>query len=82
MPGTARDLGLTVNGKVDERLDPIKNLNAAAEYLVRLLRRFGTYEKALAAYNGGPSNVVKYGGIPPFKETQHYVETILRKAKR
>tara|TARA_R110000823_G_scaffold3165_2_gene12370 strand:+ start:487 stop:1959 length:1473 start_codon:yes stop_codon:yes gene_type:complete len=70
MPGTARDLGVDPN-------DPVQNLTGGARYLRQQLDAFGTPELALAAYNAGPGNVRKYGGVPPFKETQNYVSTIL-----
>jgi soluble lytic murein transglycosylase-like protein len=79
MPGTARSLGLRVDGEVDERFDPELNLNAGARYLRAQIVRFGTVELGLAAYNAGPGNVVKYGGIPPFPETQFYVYIVLRR---
>ena len=71
MPPTARGLG------VSNSYDPVQNLTGSARYLGQQLKRFGSYEKALAAYNAGPGNVERYGGIPPFKETQNYVRTIL-----
>ncbi|MGE3536755.1 MAG: lytic transglycosylase domain-containing protein [Candidatus Tectimicrobiota bacterium] len=72
MPGTARDLG------VQDALDPAQNLHGAAKYLQQLLGQFkGDVSKALAAYNAGPGNVQKYGGIPPFAETQAYVPAVL-----
>lgn len=70
MPGTASDLGVDIN-------DPVQNLTGGARYLRQQLDRFGTPELALAAYNAGPGNVQKYGGIPPFEETQNYVRSIL-----
>jgi soluble lytic murein transglycosylase-like protein len=79
MPGTARSLGLRVDGEVDERFDPELNLNAGARYLRAQIVRFGSTELGLAAYNAGPGNVVKYGGIPPFPETQFYVYIVLRR---
>lgn len=48
----------------------------AASYLAQLYRQFKTWPLALAAYNAGPGNVNKYGGIPPFPETQSYVAMI------
>ena len=71
MPPTAKGLG------VSNPFDPVQNLTGSARYLGQQLKRFGSYEKALAAYNAGPGNVERYGGIPPFKETQNYVKTIL-----
>jgi len=70
MPGTARDLGVDPN-------DPVQNLTGGARYLRQQLDTFGQPDLALAAYNAGPGNVRKHGGIPPFKETQNYVSTIL-----
>jgi hypothetical protein len=70
MPGTARDLGVDPS-------DPVQNLRGGARYLRQQLDAFGDPTLALAAYNAGPGNVRKYGGIPPFQETQNYVRTIL-----
>ncbi len=70
MPATARSLG------VDPR-DPRQNLEGGARYLSRQYAKFRSWRLALAAYNAGPAAVEKYGGVPPFKETQNYVRIIL-----
>lgn len=56
---------------------PSENILAGSRYLRDLVDRFGDLKLALAAYNAGPANVTKYGGIPPFRETQEYVGRVL-----
>lgn len=70
MPGTAAGMGVNA-------LDPRSAVEGAARYLKSNLQRFGSVDLALAAYNAGPGNVSKYGGIPPFAETQAYVPRVL-----
>jgi soluble lytic murein transglycosylase-like protein len=57
--------------------DVTAQIQAGGAYLVQQFERFGSWELALAAYNAGPGNVEKYGGIPPFPETQNYVAQII-----
>lgn len=68
MPATAKELGVT------DSFDPEQNIMGGAKYISQMLKRFdGDTKLALAAYNAGAGNVNKYGGVPPFKETQNYV---------
>lgn len=72
MPATARSLGVT------DPFDARQNIMGGAKYLKENLDRFnGNVSYALAAYNAGPNSVQKYGGIPPYKETQNYVKKIM-----
>lgn len=72
MPATAAALGVT-----DSR-DAYQNIMGGAKYIAQLLQKYsGNISLALAAYNAGSANVDKYGGIPPFSETQNYVKKVL-----
>lgn len=72
MPDTARSLG------VKDPFDPAQNVEGGARLLRQLLDRYhGRVDYALAAYNAGAGAVDRYGGIPPYAETQQYVRSIL-----
>jgi soluble lytic murein transglycosylase-like protein len=72
MPGTATRFGVT------EIHDPEQNIRAGVQYLAYLLRLFeDDLSRALAAYNAGENAVIKYGGIPPYRETETYVKRAL-----
>jgi hypothetical protein len=71
MPGTARSMGLT------DPFDPREAILAQAKLMGQLIKQFGSIPKALAAYNAGPGAVQKYGGVPPYGETQGYVARII-----
>ena len=70
MPATAKELGV-------DPTDPLQNLEGSARYLSQQLKRFGSPELALAAYNAGPTRVARLGRVPNIAETQNYVKTIL-----
>ncbi|PID54083.1 MAG: hypothetical protein CSA58_05345 [Micrococcales bacterium] len=69
MPATARNLGV-------DPFDPQQAVDGAARLLRSGLTQFGSLDLALASYNAGPGAVRKYGGIPPYPETQNYVRKV------
>ena len=72
MPSTARGLG------VNDALDPAQNIDGGVHFLSQLLSHYnGNVRLAVAAYNAGPGAVDKYNGIPPYQETQTYVNRVL-----
>lgn len=72
MPGTAAGLGVT------DAYDPAQNVAGGTKYIKGLLQRFnGDVRLAVAAYNAGPGAVEKYDGVPPYAETQNYVQNVL-----
>jgi hypothetical protein len=74
MPSTARGLGVNP-------LDPASSIDGAARYLSGLTSQLGSTDLALAAYNSGAGTVRRYGGIPPYAETQNYVRAVTSKAE-
>lgn len=71
MPGTAKELGVT------NAFDTVQNIEGGVKYLSGLIKTFdGDIQLATAAYNAGPGAVRRYNGIPPFAETQVYVERV------
>jgi soluble lytic murein transglycosylase-like protein len=72
MPATAEWMN------VKNPFDPRQNIRGGVKYLSYLLKRFdGDVVRAVAAYNAGPGNVNKYKGVPPFKETKHYLDRVM-----
>ena len=69
MGATAKELGVN-------RMDWKDNIRGGVKYLNQLSQQFQDPTLVMAAYNAGPGNVQKYGGIPPFKETQNYVQKV------
>ena len=77
VPETARVLGIA------NPFDPEQNIAAGTKYFRYLLRRYkGDERMALAAYNAGPTNVARFGGVPPFPETQSYIEKVNARRSR
>jgi len=73
IPATARRFGVV------EVFDPVDNIRGGARYLKYLLDLYhGDYPLTLAAYNAGEEAVARYGGVPPFPETQNYVVQVRR----
>jgi soluble lytic murein transglycosylase-like protein len=70
MPSTAAGMGVNP-------LDPTQSINGAAQLLGSYTRQFGSYADALAAYDAGAGAVERYGGVPPYAETQAYVPAVL-----
>jgi hypothetical protein len=71
MPGTAKQYGVT------DSFDPDQNIRGGVRFLADLLKKYGgDKDKVIAAYNAGPGAVDKYGGIPPYRETQNYVQKV------
>src|SRR6185436_12336562 len=76
MPATARSYNADPH-------DPSQNVEAGTAYLRELLLKYnGDTRLALAAYNAGPGAVSKYNGVPPYAETQTYIERVLQKYKK
>jgi hypothetical protein len=72
MPGTAKEMG------VADIADPYQNIEGGVKYYAKMLKKFGDPVVAAAAYNAGPGNVRKYGGVPPFAETKNYVRKFVK----
>jgi peptidoglycan DL-endopeptidase CwlO len=70
MPSTAAGLGV-------DPYDPTEAIDGAAQLLGSYMKQYGSESDALAAYNAGPAAVAEYGGVPPYAQTQAYVQEIL-----
>lgn len=72
IPATAERMG------VADPYDPAQSIAGGSMFLAKQISAFGDYRTALAAYNAGPGNVTRYGGVPPFPETQRYVAQVMK----
>lgn len=72
MPSTAKEMG------VADISDPYQNIEGGVKYYAKMLKKFGDPVVAAAAYNAGPGNVSKYGGVPPFAETKNYIRKFVK----
>ena len=79
MPDTACGMGVC---RASALYNPTVNVGLGTTYFRSMLRQFGRVDLALAAYNAGPGAVQKYGGVPPYAETQDYVRQVLRYYRR
>jgi len=68
---TAKDMG------VKQVFDPGQNIRAGSRFLKKMVDRFDDTKLALAAYNAGPAKVDRYGGVPPYRETEQYIEKVM-----
>lgn len=73
-PIAAREMGID---DLTYLLSDSINVQAVTRYLQKMMQRFGDWRLALAAYNAGPGAVNKYRGIPPYQETQAYVQQVM-----
>jgi len=75
--GPMQLMSTTATGLGVNRMDWKDNIRGGVKYLGQLTERFQDPKLVAAAYNAGPANVEKYGGVPPFKETQNYVQKVV-----
>jgi soluble lytic murein transglycosylase-like protein len=80
MPGTFSDMAGKLNIPDADLKNPVHNIYAGVAYLGEQLKKYENPVLAVAAYNSGPGAVDKYGGIPPYAETQKYVKNVLGNA--